>query len=206
MNLIDFDLQYINKNFRLLGGIDEVGRGCLFGDVVSACVIMPLDDPIEGVKDSKKLSEKRREVLYEEIMQKAIGVGIGRKDRNTIDKINIRQATRLAMKDAIRNLENKNGKSISADLYLVDAENIDLPVEQKSIIHGDDQSYSIACASIVAKVYRDHLCLDWDKKFPGYDLAKNKGYGTKAHRQAILDKGVTELHRKSFLKKILSNK
>lgn len=203
MNNFIFDKEFAKDKY-IIAGIDEVGRGCLFGDVVSACVIMPLDKPIEGIKDSKKLSEKKRKALYTEILNNAIAIGIGRVDAKTIDEINIKQASRLAMKRAVENTKSKDMKLTKADLYLIDAENIDLDIKQESIVHGDDTSYSIACASIVAKVYRDKLCLDWEQKYPGYYISKNKGYGTKAHRDAILMNGATLLHRNSFLKKILT--
>ena len=202
MESIEFDKELL-KTGKYIAGIDEVGRGCLFGDVVSACVIMPLNDPIEGIKDSKKISEKKREIYYNLILDKAIAIGIGQMSSKKIDEINIRQATRMAMKEAILNLKNSNKIHIVADLYLIDAETVDLDINQKSIIHGDNISYSIACASIVAKVFRDRLCLEWDKKYPQYGLAKNKGYGTKSHREAILKYGASNLHRQSFLRKII---
>lgn len=202
MESIEFDKELL-KTGKYIAGIDEVGRGCLFGDVVSACVIMPLNDPIEGIKDSKKISEKKREIYYNLILDKAIAIGIGQVCSKDIDEINIRQATRMAMKEAILNLKNYNRSPMIADLYLIDAETVDLDINQKSIIHGDNISYSIACASIIAKVFRDKLCLEWDKKYPQYGLAKNKGYGTKSHREAILKYGASNLHRQSFLRKII---
>lgn len=204
MNSLNHDLELLEGTEGLLAGIDEVGRGCLFGEVVTACVIMPLDDPIEGIRDSKKLSPKKREKLYDEILEKALAVGIGRVDVETIEEINIRQATRLAMKIAIENCRENLGEVDVLVTYLIDAESVDLDVRQISIKHGDDLSYSIGCASIVAKVFRDRLCVEWDEKYPGYDIWKNKGYGTQFHREALRNLGPTPLHRMSFLGKILN--
>ena len=130
-------------------------------------------------------------------------MGIGQVGPGIIDDINIKQATRLAMKNAVLNLHDRKGNKVRADLLLIDAENIDLNLEQVSLIKGDSLSYSISCSSIVAKVYRDRLCLDWDRDYPGYNIKKHKGYGTKAHREALLELGPSAIHRKSFLKKIL---
>ncbi|HHX68172.1 MAG: ribonuclease HII [Miniphocaeibacter sp.] len=201
--MFDYDLtKYYNSNFKI-AGVDEVGRGPLAGPVVSCAIIMPNGDFIEGVKDSKKLSEKKRIALNEEIRQRAIAIGIGVVDEKTIDEINIKQATRLAMKIAVENLKDKNGEKFSPDITFIDAENIDLDIRQESLIKGDDICYPIACASIVAKVFRDNMFIDFDEKYPGYDFLKNKGYGTKKHREAILRLGVTPIHRHSFLKKLL---
>ncbi|OZV12889.1 ribonuclease HII [Tissierella sp. P1] len=183
--------------------IDEVGRGCLAGDVVACAVIMPKDLIINGVKDSKKLSEKKREVLYDEILSNSIACGIGRVNSNIIDKINIKKATLLAMKIAVENLQDRDGNKIYPDFLLIDAEKIDLKIPQESIIKGDDRSHGIACASIVAKVFRDRLCIEWDKEFHGYNLKKHKGYGTKEHRELIKELGPSPIHRITFLKNIL---
>lgn len=183
--------------------IDEVGRGCLAGDVVACAVIMPKDLIINGVKDSKKLSEKKREVLYDEILSNSIACGIGRVNSNIIDKINIKKATLLAMKIAVENLQDRDGNKIYPDFLLIDAEKIDLKIPQESIIKGDDRSHGIACASIVAKVFRDRLCIEWDKEFQGYNLKKHKGYGTKEHRELIRELGPSPIHRITFLKNIL---
>ncbi|QQK07313.1 ribonuclease HII [Miniphocaeibacter halophilus] len=204
--MFEYDLtKYYNNNFKI-AGVDEVGRGPLAGPVVSCAIIMPNDKFIEGIKDSKKLTEKKRIALDEEIRQEAIAIGIGVVDERTIDEINIKQATRLAMKIAVENLQDKNGKNLSPDVTFIDAENIDLNIRQESLIKGDDICYPIACASIVAKVYRDNLFIDFDKEYPGYDFLNNKGYGTKKHREAILELGVTPIHRHSFLKKLLGKK
>jgi ribonuclease HII len=183
--------------------IDEVGRGCLAGDVVACAVIMPKDLIINGVKDSKKLSEKKREVLYDEILSNSIACGIGRVNSNIIDKINIKKATLLAMKIAVENLQDRDGNKNYPDFLLIDAEKIDLKIPQESIIKGDDRSHGIACASIVAKVFRDRLCIEWDKEFQGYNLKKHKGYGTKEHRELIKELGPSPIHRITFLKNIL---
>lgn len=198
-----FDLNRQNDIVHLIAGVDEVGRGCLFGDVVACAIIMDLNHPIEGVLDSKKLTAKRREALYPIILEHAIAVGIGRINPMIIDKINIKEATREAMKVASLNIKNKSKEVLIPDLILVDAETLDLDLPQEKIIKGDDKSYTISCASIVAKVYRDNLCKEWDKVYPGYDLAQNKGYGTKAHREAIQTRGPSSYHRRSFLGKIL---
>lgn len=200
---MNLDEEIYELGYDMLAGIDEVGRGCLYGDVVACAIIMPKGKRIEGVMDSKKLSEKKRNLLNEIILEDAIAVGIGRIDSKIIDQINIKQATRLAMKIAVENLKNKDDKIILPEILLVDAEEVDLDMEQKSIIKGDEKSYSISCASIVAKVHRDNLCLAWDVIDSGYGIAKHKGYGTKLHREKILELGIRQNHRLSFLKNIL---
>ncbi|KGF10872.1 ribonuclease HII [Tissierellia bacterium S5-A11] len=205
MNGCEFDGVYYKEGYGSIVGIDEVGRGCLFGDVVACAIVMPKESSILGVKDSKKLSEKRREALYEEILKECKALGIGRVDAKVIDEINIKQASRLAMKRALENLRDQEGQVFKPDLALIDAENIDSDIEQKAIIHGDDLSYSISCASIVAKVYRDRLCIGWSKDYPGYGIEKHKGYATSLHRGAIKALGPSPMHRKTFLRKILSN-
>lgn len=182
-----------------IAGVDEVGRGCLFGDVVAAAVILPVGELLEGVDDSKKLTDKKREAYYDLIMQKAIAVGVGYVDAQTIDEINIKQAARLAMKQAIETL------SVPPDYLLVDAEKVDVPIPQLSIIKGDANSQSIAAASIIAKVTRDRLCKgEWDAKYPEYGIGIHKGYATKLHREQILALGPTEMHRRSFLGNLLA--
>lgn len=205
METCDFDAKYYEKGYHKIAGIDEVGRGCLFGDVVACAIIMPRESFIDGIKDSKKLTEKKRESLYEVILKECVAVGIGRIDAKVIDEINIKQATRLAMKEAVQHLRTQDGEKIIPDLLLVDAEKVDSRIDQEAIIHGDDLSYSIACASIVAKVYRDRLCMRWSQDYPGYGLEKHKGYGTVLHRGAIKALGPTPLHRRTFLRKILPN-
>jgi len=187
-----------SKGYRAIAGVDEVGRGCLFGDVVAAAVILPEGLVIEGVNDSKKLSEKQREELYPIIMEKALSVGIGRVDAQTVDNINIRQAARLAMKIAVESLD------VKPDYLLVDAETVSVAVPQTAVIHGDALSQSIAAASIIAKVTRDRLCNEWDRLYPEYGLGKHKGYATKYHREQLLIYGASPMHRKSFLGKLFA--
>ncbi len=165
------------------------------GDVVAAAVILPIEIDIEGVTDSKKISENKREALFERIMREAVAVGIGRVDAATIDQINIKQATRLAMRMAVEQL------SVPAQALLIDAERIDLDLPQESIIKGDQRSLSIAAASIIAKVTRDRLCSEWDQQYPHYGIATHKGYGTAMHRKQFDRYGASPIHRLSFLKK-----
>ena len=190
---------------KLICGVDEVGRGPLAGPVVACAVIMG-NEKIDGVKDSKKLSAKKREALNKEIIEKAKAIGIGVVDEKVIDEINIKQATRLAMRIAVTDLKDKSGNIIRPDVVMIDAENIDMDIEQVSIIKGDELIYEISCASIVAKVLRDSYFIELDEKYPGYDFLNNKGYGTKKHRDALLEMGPTPIHRKTFLKKILGGK
>ncbi|MFA5575789.1 MAG: ribonuclease HII [Tissierellaceae bacterium] len=198
-----FDMEDEIYHYDAIAYIDEVGRGCLAGDVLACAIVMPKGMRIEGVKDSKKLTEKKREELYEKIILKSIAWGIGRVGPKTIDSINIKESTRLAMKLAVENLRDKEGNKLLADFLMIDAESVDLDIDQKSIIKGDERSHGIACASIVAKVFRDRLCLEWDKEFPGYNLGKHKGYGTKEHRNIIQNIGPSPIHRLTFLKNIL---
>ena len=179
-------------------GIDEVGRGPLAGPVVACAVVLPKDVTILYLNDSKKLSEKKRELLYDEIMEKAVAVGIGAVGPARIDEINILQATYEAMRMAIEDLTGKLGKE--PDLLLNDAVTIpEVDIPQVPIIKGDAKSISIAEASIVAKVTRDHLMIEYDQVLPGYDFAKNKGYGTKAHIAGLKELGATPIHRKTFI-------
>lgn len=179
-------------------GIDEVGRGPLAGPVVACAVVLPKDVTILYLNDSKKLSEKKRELLYDEIMEKAVAVGIGAVGPARIDEINILKATYEAMRMAIEDLTGKLGKE--PDLLLNDAVTIpEVDIPQVPIIKGDAKSISIAAASIVAKVTRDHLMIEYDQVLPGYDFAKNKGYGTKAHIAGLKELGATPIHRKTFI-------
>lgn len=190
-----FEKQEHEKGYKLIAGVDEVGRGPLAGPVCVACVIMPLDDLIEGVDDSKKLSEKKREILFEKIKEKAICYSIQMVDEQTIDKINILEATKLAMKNAINSME------VKPDIVLVDAINkLDVETEIRGIIKGDALSYSIGCASILAKVTRDKLMCELAKEYPEYGFEKHKGYGTKQHIEALKIHGPCVYHRLSFLK------
>ena len=201
MTDLRFDSEKLKEGYDYIAGIDEVGRGCLFGDVVAACVMMPLDEAIVGVTDSKKLSPRKRAVLEASIKERAIFYSFARKSPEVIDAVNIKQATRLAMKEAAREALNKfPDKKI---LFLIDAETVDLDCIQEPIIHGDDLSYTIACASILAKEFRDRLCIEWGEVYPGYGIEKHQRYGTKQHREAILALGPTPGHRRSFLGKIL---
>jgi len=175
-------------------GIDEVGRGPLAGPVVAAAVILPKDQEILYLNDSKKLSEKKREMLYDEMMEKAVAVGIGFASPARIDEINILQATYEAMRMAISKL------SVRPDVLLNDAVTIpEVDIPQVPIIKGDAKSKSIAAASIIAKVTRDRLMVEYDEVMPGYDFASNKGYGTKAHIAGLKELGPTPIHRRSFI-------
>lgn len=197
--LFEFDRNIANKySLEYLGGVDEVGRGPLCGPVVVACCIMPLDGNfIEGVNDSKKVSEKKREELYDKIISSAIAYSIIEADNNLIDEINILEATKKCMNESIDTLSDK------MSLCLIDAVNLNTKVNTLSIIKGDATSYNIACASIIAKVYRDRLMREYDKLYPEYGFASNKGYGTKEHIEAIKKSGITPIHRKSFVKNFL---
>ncbi|MBQ3278308.1 MAG: ribonuclease HII [Clostridia bacterium] len=176
----------------IVAGMDEVGRGPLAGDVVTACVVMPESPLIPWIDDSKKLSESRREKVFEEIMQSALYVGIGRRSPADIDRINILEATKEAMAEA--------AAQVPADIFLIDAvSRLGLRGREISIIKGDATAYSIAAASIVAKVTRDREMKELDRLYPGYGFAKNKGYGTKEHIEALKKMGPTPVHRRSFI-------
>ena len=191
---IEEDIYNKSENFKYICGIDEAGRGPLAGPVVVASVIMPRDSMIEGVNDSKKVSEKKREKLYDLILDEAISYGIGIIDQNEIDEINILNATKKGLTKSINELK------VKPDLILVDAlTHIDTNgIPYESIIKGDAKSYSIAAASIIAKVTRDRIMREWDKIYPQYGFGKHKGYGTSAHISAIKEYGLCPLHRKSF--------
>lgn len=180
-------------NYNLIAGIDEAGRGPLAGPVAVAVVIMPMDNMIEGVNDSKKLSEKKRESLYEQIITTALDYHIEFIDNNKIDKLNILEATKLGMQKCVSALK------IRPDCVLIDAVKLPLDVPTISIIHGDALAYNIACASILAKVARDRLMLEYDKEYPEYQFAKHKGYGTKLHIQNLKEYGKCPIHRNSFI-------
>ena len=194
--LKEIEKEWYKKGAKKICGIDEAGRGPLAGPVVVAAVIMPEDSMIEGVNDSKKVSEKKREKLYDEITQNATAWGVGIIDQNEIDKINILNATKKGLTQALTELTE------NPDIILVDAlTGIDtLGIPYQSIIKGDAKSYSIAAASIVAKVTRDRIMRQWDEVYPEYGFEKHKGYGTKAHIEAIKNYGICPLHRKSFVK------
>lgn len=184
-----------------IAGVDEVGRGPLAGPVVAAAVVLPEDFDVLGIDDSKKLSEKRREELFDVILEKAVAWGIGMADHSTIDEINILQATKLAMKDAIADL---SGKLEGIDYIIFDAVKInDLKLPQEAVIKGDSKILAVAAASIVAKVTRDRMMVAYAEEYPGYGFEKNKGYGTKQHYEGIARQGICPIHRKTFLKKVL---
>ena len=201
MEIIDklqYEKEFLQKGYALIGGVDEVGRGPLAGPVVCASVIMPLDDIIIGVDDSKKLSKKKREMLYDKILEKAIAYSIQKVEPSVIDEINILNATKLCMKNAIETL------SVRPDVVLIDAVKLDLSVQTFSIIKGDLKSYSIGCASIIAKVFRDRLMEEYAKTYPEYGFEKHSGYGTKQHITAIKEIGACPIHRKTFIKNFLA--
>ena len=195
--IFEHDRTLLSDNVKLIAGIDEVGRGPLAGPVVTACVVMPYDEMINGVYDSKKISLKKRELLYDEIMKKAVSVSISLKNQDVIDEINILNATKECMKESFSHL------TVKPDLLLVDAVKLDICENEKAIIKGDATSYAIACASIIAKVYRDRLMADYAVKYPNYDFENNVGYGTKKHIEGIKENGITPIHRLSFLSKII---
>lgn len=191
--MLDYENKYKGKR---IAGIDEAGRGPLAGPVVCACVIMPLDEDklIDGINDSKKLTEKKREELYDKIIERAIAYSIVEVDERTIDRINILNATKLGMKRAL------DGLKVKPDIVLIDAVKIDTDLPQDNIIKGDAKSYNIASASILAKVYRDRLMKKLSVKYPQYNFAKHKGYGTKEHIENLKKYGKCELHRETFIK------
>ncbi len=192
-----FEKQCLANGYRNIVGVDEVGRGPLAGPVVAAAVVMPLDEGsiIEGVDDSKKLSAKKRETLAEMIKERAIAYVICQVENDVIDEINILQATRLCMKNAVEKLP------VNADVVLTDGNmTLDITVPQRSIIKGDSLSYSIGAASILAKVYRDNLMDEYAKEYPYYAFEKNRGYGTAVHIQGIKERGLCKIHRKTFTK------
>ncbi|MBR6614132.1 MAG: ribonuclease HII [Clostridia bacterium] len=196
--MLEYERALYAKGYEFVCGIDEAGRGPLCGPVVAAAVILKKDDHIEGVNDSKKLSEKKREQLFETIKERAVAWSVGIVDEETIDNINILEATRLAMKKAVEGLKQK------PDYALVDAEKkVPIDVPYSPIIKGDALSETIAAASIIAKVTRDHMIIELDKEYPEYGFAKNKGYGTKEHTEAIKKYGLCKAHRKSFCKKFI---
>ena len=199
IELSKFEKEYFEKGYNLIAGIDEAGRGPLAGPVVAAAVILPKGCLIEGVNDSKKLSEKKREKLYDDIIENAIAWGVGIKDNNVIDEINILEATRLAMHEAIENLQ------VKPDFMFIDAEKkVDTDkIPYLPIIKGDALSISIAAASIIAKVTRDRMMREYDEIYPQYGFSGHKGYGTAKHIAAIKEYGPCILHRKSFIKNFI---
>lgn len=193
---LKYENEYIAKGYKLIAGADEVGRGPLAGPVVCCAIIMPLDESslIDGVDDSKKLSAKKREKLSAEILNRAVAVKISQKEPNEIDELNILEATKRCMADCV------NGLSVKPDVLFADALDIKTAVPCVPIVKGDALSYTIGCASIVAKVYRDKLMDDYAAMYPEYLFEKNKGYGTAAHIAALKEKGPCPIHRRTFIK------
>ena len=196
-----YEKELNNKNIYLIAGIDEVGRGPLVGPVVSACVVLPKEYKLEGLNDSKKVSEKKRDKLFKIIMRDALGVGIGIVDNNRIDEINILEASKESMIIALNNCL----KHTKIEHVLIDAVKLNINIPSTSIIKGDAKSKSIAAASIIAKVTRDEIMYELDKKFPMYDYKHNKGYPTKKHLECIEKYGIIDYYRKSYapVKKII---
>ena len=203
------------EGYKYIAGVDEVGRGPLAGPVIAAAVVLPEDFDVLGIDDSKKLSEKKRNELFEIITQKAVAIGVGGVDEKTIDEINILQATKLAMKRAVEACEIKLREKLGSgetdsdpeghviDYILFDAMKIeDIDIQQESIIKGDAKVLAIAAASIIAKVTRDLMMVAYDNEYPGYAFAKNKGYGTKAHYEGLHAQGMCPIHRRTFLKNL----
>ncbi len=193
-DIYQYEKELINKGVRVIAGVDEVGRGPLVGNVVAACVVLPVDYKLEGLTDSKKLSEKKREKFYEILKRDALAIGIGEVDEKEIDRLNIYQATKKAMNIAI----DEANRQIKLEHILIDAMPLELDIPNTSIIKGDAKSLSIAAASVVAKVVRDHEMYELDKIYPMYDFCHNKGYGTKKHLEAIQKYGITSKHRLSY--------
>ena len=190
--MLSYEKELYNKGISFIAGVDEVGRGPLAGPVVAAAVILPKNCKIKGLNDSKKIPKKKHEEIFQAVKDKALAIGIGIMDKHVIDQVNIYEATKLAMKEAISQLDPQ------PEHLLIDAMKLDLPITQTSIIKGDANSLSIAAASIIAKVTRDNIMSNYDQKFPGYDFSQNAGYGTAKHLEGLEKHGVTPIHRTSF--------
>ena len=190
--MLFYEQQLNLQGVKLIAGIDEVGRGPLAGPVVAAAVILPENCKIPGLNDSKQVPKSQHEALYEAICQQAVSIGIGQVDEKVIDRINIYEATKVAMLQALSNL------SVAPEHVLIDAMRLDMKIPQTKLIHGDAKSASIAAASIVAKVTRDRLMRQLDAQYPGYDFAQNAGYGTKKHLEALQNLGITPIHRRTY--------
>lgn len=201
-DLYEYERNLIKQGIKLIAGVDEVGRGPLVGPVVTAAVILPVNYKLEGLTDSKKLTPKKRDKFFDIIMQDAISVSIGMKDNKVIDEVNIYEATKLAMMDAI------NGLNVKPEHVLIDAMPLDLEIPHTSIIKGDAKSLSIAAASVIAKVTRDRMMDELDKKYPMYNFKKNKGYPTKEHIEAINKYGIIDGYRKTYgpVKEVIEKK
>ena len=197
----EYELSAKNRGFNAVCGVDEAGRGPLAGPVFAAAVILPDGCEIEGLNDSKKLSEKKREALFDVIKEKAISWSVASVDEKIIDEINILQATYLAMKNAVEGLD------VPADYALIDGNRMPpLSINGETVVKGDAKSMSIAAASILAKVSRDRFMLELDAKYPQYQFAKHKGYGTKLHYEMLTEHGISDCHRMSFLKSFTGEK
>lgn len=190
--MLAYEKELYAQGIDLIAGVDEVGRGPLAGPVVAAAVILPKACKIPGLNDSKKIPKSKHKEIYEAVFQNAIAIGIGIKDNHVIDQVNIYEATKLAMMEAIGQLDPR------PQHLLIDAMKLDLPISQTSIIKGDANSLSIAAASIVAKVTRDQMMEKFDREYPGYDFTQNAGYGTANHLAGLHKLGVTPIHRRSF--------
>ena len=190
--MLRYEKELYAQGISFTAGVDEVGRGPLAGPVVAAAVILPKNCKIKGLNDSKKIPKKKHEEIFQAVKDNALAIGIGIMDNHVIDKVNIYEATKLAMKEAISQLEPQ------PEHLLIDAMKLDLPISQTSIIKGDANSLSIAAASIVAKVTRDKIMANYDQEFPGYDFGQNAGYGTAKHLEGIEKHGITPIHRTSF--------
>ena len=200
--MLTYEKDLYKQGLTLIAGVDEVGRGPLAGPVVAAAVILPQGCKIKGLNDSKKIPKKKHLEVFQAVQDQALSIGIGIIDNQVIDQVNIYEATKLAMKEAISQL------SLQPQHLLIDAMKLDLPISQTSIIKGDANSLSIAAASIIAKVTRDELMKDYDQQFPGYDFSVNAGYGTVKHLEGIEKQGITAIHRLSFepIKSLVSSK
>ena len=190
--MLTYEKELYAQGLQLIAGVDEVGRGPLAGPVVAAAVILPKNCKIPGLNDSKKIPKSKHQAIYQAVLDQAISVGIGVKDNHVIDQANIYEATKLAMLEAIHELDPQ------PQYLLIDAMKLDLPISQTSIIKGDANSLSIAAASIVAKVTRDQMMAVYDQEYPGYDFAQNAGYGTTKHLEGLEKQGVSPIHRRSF--------
>lgn len=190
--MLAYEKELYAQGIQLIAGVDEVGRGPLAGPVVAAAVILPENCKIPGLNDSKKIPKSKHQAIYQAVLDQALSIGIGVKDNRVIDQVNIYEATKLAMLEAIQELDPQ------PQHLLIDAMKLELPISQTSIIKGDANSLSIAAASVVAKVTRDQMMTAYDQDYPGYDFAQNAGYGTTKHLEGLKKQGVTPIHRRSF--------